>query len=56
MQTVILFYILNTEKNNLWYKSLVGRTLNEAQFSEILCPFWIDFQRIERRVRNVTVD
>lgn len=56
MQTVILYRILNTEKNRLWYKDLVGRTLNEAQFSEILCPFWVDFERIERKVRSVTVD
>lgn len=54
MRTVILYQISNTEKNCVWYKSLVGRTLNEAQFSEVLFNCFVDFVRIERRVRDVT--
>lgn len=56
MKVMTLYFIKNTEKNRLWYKDLVGRTLNEVQFGEILCPFWVDFERIERKVRSVTID
>jgi hypothetical protein len=56
MQTVIMYRVLQTQKNRDWYKPLVGRLLNEAQFSEVLCPFWIDIQKIECQVRDVTSD
>lgn len=53
-QIITLYFIINNEKNRLWYPSLVGKTLNEAQFSEVLCQFWIDFEVIKRKVRNFT--
>jgi hypothetical protein len=40
-RTITLFYIPYTEKNKLWYKQFVGKTLNEIQFADILCKFWV---------------
>ncbi len=56
MNIVPMFVILNNEKNRLWYPKLVGLTLNEAQFYEVPANFWIDYQRIEYKVRDVTND
>jgi hypothetical protein len=53
-RTITLFYIPYTEKNKLWYKQFVGKTLNEIQFSDILCNFWVDFEIIERKIRDFT--
>ena len=50
--SVTLYYIPRTEKNLLWYSEIAGRTLNEAQFAKILCPFWLDYQKTERTVRD----
>jgi hypothetical protein len=56
MTTVILYFIHNNEKNRLWYPKIAGRIINEAQFSEVLAKFWLDFTRLERRVKEVTTD
>ena len=56
MKTITMFRILNSEKNRLWYKNLVGRFLNEAQFDEILFNSFVDFERIEYKVRSVIND
>jgi hypothetical protein len=56
MTTVILYFIHSSEKNKLWYPQIAGRTINEAQFNEVLAKFWLDFTRIERKVRAVTTD
>jgi hypothetical protein len=56
MRTVILYQIHGSEKNFLWYPKIAGRTINEAQFSEVLAKFWLDFTRIERKVRDINPD
>jgi hypothetical protein len=53
MSIITLYYIPPSTVNNFWYKNLVGRTLNEAQFEEVLFNSFLDFQRIERKVRDV---
>ena len=56
MKTVTMFRVKNSEKNKLWYKSLVGKLLNEAQLNEVLFNSWIDIERIDYRVREINPD
>lgn len=56
MQTVVMYRVLKTKKNYDWYKNLVGKLLNEAQFEEVLFNIWLDCERIECKVRSVTPD
>jgi hypothetical protein len=54
MQTFKLFRVLNTEKNCLWYKDLVGRLINEAQFNSVLFNSFLDVRAEVVMVRDVT--
>ena len=56
MKTIAMFKITNSEKNRLWYPNLVGRLLNDIQFDAILFNYFIDFERVEYKVRDVTND
>lgn len=48
---IIIYLVLPTEKNKLWYADLVGKHLSEEKFARVLFNCFLDVRAIPFAVR-----